>query len=101
MPFSTYFMFNRNPLLLNSVVIVGKVDAAYIPTGRGKKNLVLDGFSFSETPPGYWVCARRKNLNCRATARTNKLGEVIRFDNTHNHPKPKFYSKTAKKMITL
>lgn len=83
------------------VIIIGKITAAYIPTGRGKKNLVLDGFSFTESPPTYWVCSRRKALGCRASARTNKRGEVIRYDNTHNHVKPKFYSKTTKKMMTL
>ncbi|XP_063374181.1 protein tramtrack, beta isoform isoform X42 [Cydia amplana] len=79
----------------------GKITAAYIPTGRGKKHLVLEGFSFIETPPTYWVCSRRKMLQCRATARTNKRGEVIQFHNEHNHEKPKFYQKTTKKMIQL
>ncbi|XP_052748463.1 protein tramtrack, beta isoform isoform X17 [Galleria mellonella] len=78
-----------------------KMSAAYIPTGRGKKNLVLGGYSFIETLPTYWVCSRRKHLNCRASARTNKHGEVIAVNNKHNHEKPRFYQKTTQKMIQL
>lgn len=80
--------------------ILGKITAAYIPTGRGKKHLVLEGFSFVETAATYWVCSRRKK-QCQATARTNKRGEVIKYYNEHNHEKPRFYQKTTKKMIQL
>ncbi|KAL0831897.1 hypothetical protein ABMA28_001420 [Loxostege sticticalis] len=79
----------------------GKLKAAYVPTGRGKKSLILDGFSFIETCPTYWVCSRKKNMGCRAGARTNKRGEVVAIDNTHNHPKPRFYQKTTQRMIQL
>lgn len=75
--------------------------AAYVPTGRGKKNLILDGYSFNESPPTYWICSRRKNSGCRAKARTNKQGEVISYDNIHNHEKPQLYLKSTKKKIIL
>ncbi|XP_052740027.1 protein tramtrack, beta isoform isoform X36 [Bicyclus anynana] len=75
--------------------------AAYIPTGRGKKNLILNGYSFNESPPTYWICSRRKNIGCPAKARTNKKGEVVSWQNTHNHEKPQFYDKSKKKKISL
>lgn len=81
--------------------ITGSLKAAYIPTTRGKYNLVLDGFSFCESPPTYWVCSRRKNIGCRAAARTNKSGEVIAYNNNHNHEKPEFFQMTSNKKIKL
>ncbi|CAH0399088.1 unnamed protein product [Chilo suppressalis] len=75
--------------------------AAYIPTGRGKHMLVLNGFSFTETMPTYWVCSRKKKMNCVATARTNRRREVVSTAHQHNHPRPRFYHKTAQRMIEL
>ncbi|XP_050349133.1 protein tramtrack, beta isoform isoform X28 [Nymphalis io] len=77
------------------------VTAMYVPTGRGKKNLVLNGYSFTESPPTYWVCSRKKTVACRATARTNKDGEVISYHNVHNHEKPYFYQISSKMKIQL
>lgn len=77
------------------------ITAAYIPTGRGKKNLILFGYSYQESPPTYWNCSRRKNSGCRATARTNRRGEVIRYQGEHNHDKPRYYQKTSRKMVQL
>lgn len=82
-------------------MFIGKISAAYIPTGRGKKNLIVDGFSFTENVPTYWRCSLRRRLGCTASARTNKKGEVIHYDNTHNHEKPKFYNKTTKRMVAI
>ncbi|XP_069357452.1 protein tramtrack, beta isoform-like isoform X12 [Maniola hyperantus] len=78
-----------------------ELKAAYIPTGRGKKNLILNGFSFCETMATYWICSRRKNAGCKAKARTNKKGEVVSYQNTHNHEKPQYYDQKKKKKVLL
>ncbi|XP_053605126.1 protein tramtrack, beta isoform isoform X23 [Plodia interpunctella] len=78
-----------------------ELSAAYIPTGRGKNNLVVGGYSYCESTPTYWACSRAKHLKCKAIARTNNKGEVTSIRNVHNHDKPRFYSKTTKKMVNL
>lgn len=77
------------------------ISAAYIPTGRGKKCLVLNGYSYIEGPATFWICSRRKNKKCMASARTNKKAEVISVKGEHNHEKPMFYQKTTNKRIHL
>ncbi|XP_063827619.1 protein tramtrack, beta isoform-like isoform X27 [Ostrinia nubilalis] len=81
--------------------VLGQLKAAYVPTGRGRKLLILDGYSFMETTPTHWICSRKKTMRCLACARTNKRGEVVGVGNSHNHPKPRFYQKTTQKMIHL
>lgn len=40
-------------------------------------------------------------MKCLAIARTNTSGAVVAIGNEHNHPRPRFYQKTTKKMIHL
>ncbi|XP_049870727.1 protein tramtrack, beta isoform-like isoform X42 [Pectinophora gossypiella] len=76
------------------------IPAAYIPTTRGKRHLVLHGFSFMECPPTYWWCSRRRR-GCKATARTNSREEVVSVRGEHNHEKPHFRNLNTKKIVQL
>lgn len=82
------------------ILLADIVTAAYIPTGKGKKNLILNGYSFTETTKNAWSCSKRKK-GCPASARTNNKGEVISYKHGHNHEKPSFYQKTTQKIIQL
>ncbi|KAI5646854.1 FLYWCH zinc finger domain-containing protein [Phthorimaea operculella] len=74
------------------------IAAAYIPTSRGKKHLVLHGYAFTENVPTFWICSRYKK-GCRAQARTNKRGEIVSYSGDHNHDKPSFLETTTKKLL--
>lgn len=77
-----------------------KLKAAYIPTGKGKKYLVLNGFTFNETARNRWCCSRRKK-GCKAYAKTNQHEEVVECKNEHNHEKQKFIHNSTKEMVFL
>lgn len=79
------FVINKN---INVTAPVHEI----VNTGKGRKVVMIEGYTFSKTTVGtkYWNCTKKKGLNCEAKLRFDEKGALTFFKLTHNHKPPKY-----------
>ncbi|CAH2040253.1 unnamed protein product, partial [Iphiclides podalirius] len=79
-------------MLTKNVGIIGVGTAVYyeiVKSQRGKKLLLIDGFTFSKANQNHWVCSR-KVVGCKARLKLDDDGYIVSLYNDHCHPPRKF-----------
>ncbi|XP_072949712.1 uncharacterized protein pre-mod(mdg4)-AB [Epargyreus clarus] len=77
----------------NELMKVTRIPYDVVLSQRGKRLIMVDGYTFSQTKSTYWTCSS-KFANCKAKLKLNNKEEIIEINNVHSH-EPRKYVKSS------
>lgn len=82
-------MFSKIGISINTIVS-GSFNYTFIPTRKGKRLLMLDGYTYSQNGTSFNYYCSKKDAGCKARIRLDITGRVHQAQNVHLHERPKY-----------